>query len=112
MSTNRRPVALVRNPVISEGQLDLWKRLKAIAAFNLDVEMEPKGRRGEFLSGLAQFEYLMGGIEGDPATYPAIYAASPTPPSYMSAEQISDYNRAHQIFAVFEQLVAEADARV
>jgi hypothetical protein len=112
MSTNRRPLKLVANATVTEGQLDLWRRLRRITAIGAENEREPEGRGAEFHSALRHFEFLLGGIDHDPASFPAIHATSSEPPSWMtSPAQIEDYERAHEIFNLFERLTAEDDAR-
>jgi hypothetical protein len=68
---------------------------------------EEGGRRAEFLSALRLFTHLFG-RDWDPANFDPIDAASPTPPSWMSAPaQIESYRQAHELFNLFERLTAE-----
>jgi hypothetical protein len=111
MPTNRRPLKVVNNTIITEGALTLWRRMRHITYQQADKEDEPRGRHNEFLSALRQFTALLG-RDWDPGSFPPIYASSSEPPSWMTSRaQIEDYEHSHGIYHLIERLVREDDER-
>ena len=97
MPTNRTPVIPFPRLVISEGVVNLWRRIQTIRRAGADEAWEDEGgRRREFLSATEQLSILLRikPWEDDPHT-----AEAEEPPAWMKSDAERDgYARAHELY--------------